>query len=57
MINLLKTKSFYFVIYTFIFLLILINNSLKAEQELKFYVPPFDNNGQENILLMTYQKQ
>ena len=35
MISLLKTKNFYFVIYFFFVLFVLINNDLKADQELK----------------------
>ena len=35
MIALLRTKYFYYVIHLFFILLILANNSLKAEQELK----------------------
>ena len=35
MLILFKTKSFYFIIYIFTVLLVLINNNLKAEQEIK----------------------
>ncbi len=47
---LLKVKSFYFVIYTFIGILILINNNLQADQEFKIISDELNYNMEENTI-------
>ena len=50
MIALLRTKYFYYVIYVFLVLLILANNNLKADQELKIISDELLINKEENIV-------
>jgi len=50
---LLKSKSFYLIIYTFIVLLILINNSLKAEQEIRIISDQISIDKEKNIIHAT----
>lgn len=48
-----KSKNFYLIIYTFIVLLILINNSLKAEQEIKIIADQISIDKEKNIIHAT----
>ena len=48
-----KSKSFYLIIYTFIVLLILINNSLKAEQEIRIISDQISIDKEKNIIHAT----
>ena len=50
MIALLKSKNFYFVIYIFIIFLLVINNSLKADQEIKIISDTLSIDQEENII-------
>ena len=50
MVALLKTKNFYFVIYIFFILLLLINNSLKADQEIRIISDKLSIDQEENII-------
>ncbi len=50
MITLLKTKDFYFVIYTFLALLLLVNHNLRADQEFKIKSDKFIFDQENNVI-------